>query len=318
MIFAVLVRVGLALLTVNLSAEEPEAMRFELPAGELAAVLGEFNEQSGRQIVAPTQLVQGVRTHPVTGEFTPAVALEGILVGTPLIVIEDSVSGAFAVVRRTAALEVNTATKAEVVIIVGLVADDAQAERFWAQANAAREAFVARGIPAAAVRVLPETHGATIRARAIQDALRGDRPSVQETWVLLLGNIAPGRDGEPMFQVNGPRLSAKDFAAAVAMRPGRRCVVVGAARSGGFLVPLLDLPDIDAVAATTASGELNEPRFVTHWLEALRARPRADFDELATIAAADVAKFYRERKLAQTEHAQIIDRSAGEIVPVIR
>src|SRR5690606_9177766 len=134
-----------------------------------------------------------------------------------------------------------------------------------------------------------------------------------ETWLVLLGS-ATTRSGEPSFQVSGPRLSATDLASAVNALPGRKFVVVATTASGGFLPPLLALPEVEAVAATATSGEINEPRFAQAWAEALVATPQAAFAELATTAAVQVQAFYESHSLAQPEFARLIHRASSRIL----
>lgn len=55
------------------SAAEPESRRyFDVPAGDAAESLQLFAEQSGRQIIYPSDRVAGIRTVGIKGRFTPA------------------------------------------------------------------------------------------------------------------------------------------------------------------------------------------------------------------------------------------------------
>jgi outer membrane receptor for ferric coprogen and ferric-rhodotorulic acid len=74
-----------------------------LPASAAATSIKLFSEQSGRGVIAGTDLVKGVRTNPVRGELTAADALNQMLAGTGLLGIEDSTSGTFAVRKATEA-----------------------------------------------------------------------------------------------------------------------------------------------------------------------------------------------------------------------
>ena len=201
-------------------------------------------------------------------------------------------------------------------IVVGLAAGETQAARLQTNARTLREGFLARGFPAEAVTVLGAS-GERIRRDAILAALTPPAgpasSSNDETWLVLLGT-ATTRAGEPSFQVAGPRLTATEFAAAVKALPGRKLVVMATTASGGFLPPLLALPEVEAVAATADSGEVNEPRFAEAWAESLVATPQATFAELATTAAGRVQTFYDGQSLAQSEHARLIDRAAGRII----
>lgn len=86
-------------LAASLHAADGSRYRFDLPAGPADAALKQFSAQSGQQVVAPTALVQGVRTQEVRGEISAREALDRMLSGTGLAARLDDQSGAFAVVR---------------------------------------------------------------------------------------------------------------------------------------------------------------------------------------------------------------------------
>jgi iron complex outermembrane receptor protein len=71
--------------------------KFDLPADVAEVSLKRFGEQSGRGVVFVPAHVKGVKTNAVKGEWTPAEALEQMLVGTHLVATRDAKSGAFAV-----------------------------------------------------------------------------------------------------------------------------------------------------------------------------------------------------------------------------
>lgn len=196
-------------------------------------------------------------------------------------------------------------------IVTGLSTGESQAARLAAVAATLREGFVARGFAPDAVVSLAHSPSAPLRRDAVLASLAGGD---DETWLVLLGTAAPARDGQPAFQVAGPRLAAAELAAAVGKLPGKKFVVVATSASGGFLPPLLALPDVEAVSATAEAGEISEPRFAEFWAEALVAKPSASFAELAAAAAERVAAFYESGSLAQGENARLIDRSTGKIL----
>lgn len=202
---------------------------------------------------------------------------------------------------------------ARALIFVGLATNEAP--RLRRQADDIRAGLIARGFSPDAVQVFPGD-GGFLRREQVLEALAATPSATAETWVVLLGTVAPGRNAEPAFQVSGPRLLAAEFAAAVAKAPGKKLVLIGTAAGGGFLPALLEMPDVEAVAATAAHGEVNEPRFPAYWAEALAARPGASFAELAATAAGRVETFYKENTLAQSEHAHRLDRKPNRIVAV--
>lgn len=306
---------GLSLLA-PVRAENATSRSFDIAASDAEKALKQFSAQSGQQVLVPSELVAGVRTQAVRGEFPPRVALERMFAGTRLVAVPDETGGAFAIVRRVAKPSNRPPLNAAAIIVIGLAADDAQEQRLRREAETARDGLVARGIPDDAIALVGTSGGAAVRRDAIFAAMRAVKPKLDETWLILLGNAAPGRDGAPTFQVSGPRLSVDDLATAVGALPGKKFVVLSMARSGAFLPALLPLADAEAVAATADAGEINEPRFTQMWIETLAEHPDASFRDLAASATGRVEKFYREHALGQSEHAQIIDRAAGQIVAV--
>lgn len=88
-----------ALLCVAPAAEEPKR-KYDLRAGDAAGVLREFAAASGREILFVAEVVRGVRTGAVQGEFTPLEALARMLAGTQLYALQDERTGALAIRRR--------------------------------------------------------------------------------------------------------------------------------------------------------------------------------------------------------------------------
>lgn len=93
----------LATLPWSASAAESARQNYQLPAGDAASTLRAFSKQSGEQIVYPVDAVRGVRTQAVSGELGAREALERMLEGTNLVVVQDSATGALAVQTREAA-----------------------------------------------------------------------------------------------------------------------------------------------------------------------------------------------------------------------
>lgn len=90
----------LALPALARAAEDATKIKFELPSEVAEVALKRFSEQSGRQVVFPTQVAEGVRTSAVKGEFTAREALTQMLAGTPLRAVLNERSGAWAIVRE--------------------------------------------------------------------------------------------------------------------------------------------------------------------------------------------------------------------------
>ncbi|HRE84222.1 MAG TPA: carboxypeptidase-like regulatory domain-containing protein, partial [Opitutaceae bacterium] len=83
-----------------LSAADDQQRSFDVPSGTAERSLKLFSEQARREVVFPTDLVADVRTNAVKGEFTPQIAIDRLLSGTPLVAVNDARTGAFAIKRR--------------------------------------------------------------------------------------------------------------------------------------------------------------------------------------------------------------------------
>jgi iron complex outermembrane receptor protein len=77
---------------------------FRLPAGEAAETLKLFAAQAQCEIMFPAEPLAGVRTRPVEGAFAPRAALDRMLAGTGLVVVEDAKTTALMVTRPAATL----------------------------------------------------------------------------------------------------------------------------------------------------------------------------------------------------------------------
>lgn len=66
------------------SPETPGATAYDIPSGELTSALTRWAEVSSRQLLAPSDLVRGLRCEGLTGTYAPEGALRTLLVGTGL------------------------------------------------------------------------------------------------------------------------------------------------------------------------------------------------------------------------------------------
>jgi iron complex outermembrane receptor protein len=83
------------------SAADAPKKSFDLPAADAAQTLKAFSEQSGEQIVFPVERVRGVQTKAVKGDYSALEALDLMLAGTGLTIVQDAGTGALAVRRET-------------------------------------------------------------------------------------------------------------------------------------------------------------------------------------------------------------------------
>jgi outer membrane receptor protein involved in Fe transport len=79
------------------TADEPRD--FSLPKGDAAETLKLFATQAQREILYSSKHVAGVTTNLVSGEYSPRAALDLMVAGTGLVVIEDRATGALMVNR---------------------------------------------------------------------------------------------------------------------------------------------------------------------------------------------------------------------------
>ena len=86
------------LLVVSLLAAEP-VKTFDVAAGDAATTLKQAAKQGGVEIVIPAPTVAGVKTSAVKGEFTAREALNRMLAGTDLVLVQDEKTGALTVNR---------------------------------------------------------------------------------------------------------------------------------------------------------------------------------------------------------------------------
>lgn len=89
-----------AFLAPALCAQDAPRVHFDLPAGDAAQTLKSAAQQGGVEIMFPAETVRGVTTKAVVGDYTPREALDRMLDGTALYVVQDERSGALSVRRK--------------------------------------------------------------------------------------------------------------------------------------------------------------------------------------------------------------------------
>lgn len=83
-----------------LAGAESTRSSFSVPGGDAALTLRQLSRQARESVVFPIDLVHGVQTHPVQGEFTAREAAERMTAGTELFVSQDPQTGALLIARR--------------------------------------------------------------------------------------------------------------------------------------------------------------------------------------------------------------------------
>jgi len=82
------------------ASQEGAKKSYSLPAGDAAATLKQFVEQSGEQIVYVVDSVRGVQTKAVSGQLSAREALDQMLAETGLHIVQDQKTGALTVTRN--------------------------------------------------------------------------------------------------------------------------------------------------------------------------------------------------------------------------
>lgn len=79
---------AIALLEAQAAIAAPAPRHYEIAPGAAIETVQQVAVQSGTQVIAPDSDLRGVRTHAVTGDFTPVEALRRMFAGTGMEVIE--------------------------------------------------------------------------------------------------------------------------------------------------------------------------------------------------------------------------------------
>lgn len=97
---------SLCCVTTTMGEEERGEPRrtYNLPRGDAASTLRQFATVSGRPVFFMMDKVQGEQTNAINGDFTPAEALNQMLAGTPLAVLQHEGDEEFVVGRRLQAV----------------------------------------------------------------------------------------------------------------------------------------------------------------------------------------------------------------------
>jgi len=149
---------------------------FDLPGGSAERTLDRFAQQSGIQLIYPTEEVRHVRTNPVQGRFTPREALERLLAGTPLVAQFDGFNGLAAI-----ALARGSGSN-EIVALPPYVVDARPLS--WHYAQVGKFEVLSAGTEEATKRAIEQIHRLhEALALLLPEELQG-APAVPELYVL--------------------------------------------------------------------------------------------------------------------------------------
>ncbi len=76
-----------------------EIKRFEVPEGKAIKTLRQAANQAKVEFMVPAEIVRGIQTPAVKGEFTPLEAFNQMLAGTSLVVFRHPKSGIYGIKR---------------------------------------------------------------------------------------------------------------------------------------------------------------------------------------------------------------------------
>lgn len=209
-------------------------------------------------------------------------------------------------------------------VVVGLAGDDQRRAGFQEMATSLQESLKSAGFEEPRIRTFfgrgNETYVAATQENitAAVDELRGQLRPADSLWLFLLGHGSEALR-TAAIHLPGPDLGARQCADLFAGIECREQVFwVTQSASGGFVKPL-SRPGRVVIAATAASGEVNEtefPRVLTQVLEEDSADANGDgaisVSELFAAVRAGVAAHYLAGQLLATEHPQLDDNGDGQ------
>ena len=208
-------------------------------------------------------------------------------------------------------------------IVIGLPGDEERLTAFQEFVTSLQKALQSAGVEQSHVWTLfgrgDERYAAATRENisSAVDQLSGQLQPSSSLWVFLLGHGS--EDGRTSaIHLPGPDLDARQWADLFA---GIECQEevfwLTQSASGGF-VKALSRPGRVVIAATAASGEVNEtefPRVLTKVLQDDASDANGDgvitVSELFAAARMSVATYYERRGLLATEHPQLDDNGDG-------
>lgn len=99
-IFFYTMLVGLSMGGAPLWGADAKEISFDLPVDALSNSVKRFAAQSGLEVLVSSDALAQVRTRAVRGEMTARQALDAMLAGTGLTVLQDPKTGAFAIWKK--------------------------------------------------------------------------------------------------------------------------------------------------------------------------------------------------------------------------
>jgi hypothetical protein len=215
-----------------------------------------------------------------------------------------------------------------VLVVVGLGGEPAYRETFhsWA-ADLVTAAVERMGVDSARVVYLGERPGdapALIHDRSTLDNVAAalarmarEAGPTDQILVVLIGH-GSGQGTDVRFNLPGPDLAPKDLDLMLREFSTQTLAVVNMSPSSGPFLQALSGPNRIILTATRTAQERNETQFGSFFVEAFKG-DGADLDkdgrvsllEAFEYARRGVSRYYEERNLLATEHAQLDDDGDG-------
>ena len=215
-------------------------------------------------------------------------------------------------------------------IVAGVGGEETYTKKFTAQAMRLYEALTSQlGFADKNTFLLTETaaggpeDGATSRS-ATADEVRKVFASIKSAataeslvLVVLIGHGSFDNQ-QAKFNLIGPDLAAKDYAALIAALPAKKVAFINCASSSGEFIKPLSASGRIIITATRSGNEQNATIFAEHFIAGL-TDPAADADKNGRISLLEVfnyatkltADWYKTKNRLATEHALIDDNGDG-------
>ena len=234
--------------------------------------------------------------------------------------------------EKTSASRVAIDPKKFALIISGVGGEEIYSKKFSSQAMQFYDALTNKlGFDEKRVYLLTETvisnsenmangnfaRATSEEARKAFTAIKGSATADSLVFIALIGHGSFDNQ-EAKFNLVGPDLTAKDYAALLNGLPTRRVVVVNCASSSGEFVKPLSSADRLVITATRSGNEQNVTMFADFFIKGL-IESAADTDksgrnslmEAFNYATKLTADWYKQKSRLATEHALLDDNGDG-------